>query len=66
MAGVENYPTPLELAQAGYNGYAAQTGGLTYDGRTMPKWEDLPERTVQAWVAAVIAIQLLEHRNKGE
>lgn len=53
----KNYPTPLELAEAGYRGYAEKTGGKTFDGRDMPEWKDLPERTIQAWVAAVVAIQ---------
>lgn len=52
-----DYPTPLELAEAGYRGYAAHTGGLTFDGRQMPTWDDLPVRTVGAWVAAVVAVQ---------
>jgi hypothetical protein len=54
---VKAVPTPLELAEAGYRGYAAHTGGKTFDGRDMPEWTDLPERTVAAWVAAVVAIQ---------
>lgn len=53
----KNYPTPLELAEAGYKGYAERTGGKTFDGRDMPEWNDLPDHTVQAWVAAVVAIQ---------
>lgn len=51
------YPTPLELAEAGYRGYAAATGGKTFDGRDMPGWSDLPERTTSAWTAAVGAIR---------
>ena len=53
----KDYPTPLELAEAGYKGYAEKTGGKTFDGRDMPEWKDLPERTMRAWVAAVVAIQ---------
>jgi hypothetical protein len=47
----------MELAEAGYRGYAAHTGGKTFDGRNMPEWADLPERTVQAWMAAAGAIE---------
>lgn len=50
-------PTPLALAKAGYEGYADATGGLTFDGRGMPAWDDLPDRTVQAWVSAAGAIE---------
>jgi hypothetical protein len=41
------------LAKIAYEAYAATTGGKTYDGKDMPKWEDLPLRTVTAWEAAV-------------
>lgn len=50
-------PTPLVLAEAGYKGYAESTGGKTFDGRDMPAWEELPDRTVQAWAAAAGAIE---------
>lgn len=45
-----------EVARAGYEGYADWTGGKTFDGRDMPLWDDLPERTRLAWVAACGAI----------
>jgi hypothetical protein len=57
MDPVTSSPTPLELAEAGYRGYAFDTGGKTFDGRDMPAWGELPERTVSAWVAAAVAIQ---------
>jgi hypothetical protein len=50
--------TIYHLARIGYEAYAANTGGKTFDGRDMPKWEDLPQRTIDAW-AAVTAV------NKG-
>lgn len=46
-----------ELARLGYVAYAKNTDGKTYDGKDMPKWEDLPLRTVAAWEAAVMAIR---------
>lgn len=42
-------------AQRGYEGYAASTGGKTFDGRDMPTWEALPERIKEAWRAAIVA-----------
>lgn len=50
-------PTPLALAEAGYKGYAEATSGKTFDGRDMPAWEELPDRTVQAWASAACAIE---------
>jgi hypothetical protein len=49
-------PTPSQLAEVGYRAYADNTGGQTFDGRTMPDWERLPARTVRAWMAAAEAI----------
>jgi len=44
------------LAQAGYEGYAADTGGKTFDGRAMPVWSALKGHTPRAWQAAARAI----------
>lgn len=57
MAADNQHPTPMELAEVGYRGYAAHTGGKTYDGRDMREWKDLPYHTMQAWVAAAGAIE---------
>lgn len=48
-----------ELGQIGYEAYAASTGGKTYDGRDMPTWEQVQERTphvAKAWSDAASAI----------
>lgn len=44
------------LAEAGYEAYAKNTGGKTYDGKDMPKWSALPDRTKNAWTAAADSI----------
>lgn len=54
---------PIELAEVAYRGYAAHTDGKTFDGCDMPVWEDLPERTVDAWIAAVDAVLKARARN---
>lgn len=46
----------LKYAQAGYEAYATNTGGKTWDGREMPTWNELPRRTIEAWCAAAAAI----------
>lgn len=53
--------TIARLAQAGYEGYSARTGGKTFDGRQMPAWADLPPHTVEAWKAASHAIVAAIH-----
>jgi hypothetical protein len=42
-------------AQRGYEGYAASTGGKTFDGRPMPAWHELPPRIQEAWRDAIVA-----------
>lgn len=42
-----------DVVRAGYEGYAEWTGWKTYDGRDMPRWDDLPTRTRMAWVAGI-------------
>jgi hypothetical protein len=50
--GLVTAPSPAKNA---YEAYAESTGGLTFDGRKMPTWNDLPERIRNAWEAAARA-----------
>jgi hypothetical protein len=45
------------LGQIGYEAYAVSTGGKTFDGRDMPKWDELPSRVQVAWFCAASAIR---------
>lgn len=49
--------TPLQLAQAAYAAYGDSTGGLNYQGRAMPDWDDLGDAIQVAWVAAAGAVE---------
>lgn len=49
-------PKATDVARAGYEGYGDWTDWKTFDGRDMPSWEDLPDTTRMAWVAAAGAI----------
>lgn len=40
------------LAQAGYEAYAANTGNKNFRGEEMPAFNDLPEAIINAWIAA--------------
>lgn len=44
------------LARTAYLAYGKETGGLNHKGDPMPDYDDLTEKTQQAWVAAAIAI----------
>lgn len=46
----------MTRGQVGYEAYAAHTGGKTFDGRDMPTWEAVADRTKAAWEAAASAI----------
>lgn len=56
------------LAQTGYEAYAAQTGGKTFDGRDMPTWDALPDRIRAAWSAAAaeIAARVIVEGTRGD
>lgn len=47
-----------DFGKLGYEAYARQTGGKTFDGRTMPVWDALPEGVRGAWRAAAQAIRV--------
>jgi len=52
-------PTVAELAKIGFEAYGESTGGLTWDGKPIPPFEVVAERTphvARAWEAAAVAI----------
>ena len=52
-----DFSTPeYARGQRAYEGYAAETGNKTYDGREMPAWRDLGESVQRAWIAAARAV----------
>lgn len=60
-----------EVARAGYEGYGEWTGWKTFDDRDMPRWDDLPEQTRLAWVAAAgaivrVVLRPAPHHESGE
>ena len=52
-------PTVAELARIGFEAYGESTGGKTWDGKPIPPYEVVAERTphvARAWEAAAVAI----------
>lgn len=47
--------TTLDVAKIAYEAYGAVTDYKNYQGLPMPKWEELPSKIQQAWVAAAKA-----------
>ena len=46
----------LDIGRIGFEAYSVSVGGKTYDGKDIPKWEDVGQRVQDAWRAAGIAI----------
>ena len=44
------------LAQAGYEAYAASTDNKNFRGAEMPKFDDLPEAIINAWIQATLRV----------
>lgn len=52
-------PTVAELAKVAFDAYGASTGGKTWDGRDIPPYAVVAERTphvARAWEAAVTEV----------
>lgn len=45
-----------ELAKLGFEAYGKSTGGLTWDGKPIPPWENVGEKVQAAWKAATKVI----------
>lgn len=46
-----------DLGEIAYQAYGDSTGGLTYNGRSMPAWEDLTPAIRGAWRYAASAVR---------
>ena len=49
----------IDVAKEAYTSYGEVTGGLNYMGRQMPRWDELPEKIQEAWVAASSTVWFL-------
>lgn len=58
-------PAMPAFGRLGYDAYAQSTGGKTFDGRDMPKWDELPERIQTAWNAAADAVCFALREHEG-
>lgn len=61
ITGIRLPPKPAvaELAKVAFEAYGASTGGKTWDGKPIPPFEVIAERTphvARAWEAAVAAV----------
>lgn len=49
--------TPMELGQGAYEAYGNLADWHTFDGRDMPQWGDLPDRTQTLWAASSLRVR---------
>lgn len=56
-----------ELGQIAFEAYGKSTGGLTWDKKPIPAWDELPDHVRQAWMAAADAVHAaLRGEESGE
>jgi hypothetical protein len=46
----------IDIGRIGFEAYAKQVGGKTYDGKDIPKWEDVGKVVQDGWRAAGVAV----------
>jgi hypothetical protein len=60
----DEYP---DLGLASYIAYGLQVGGLTFDGKPLPRWADLGDRGQTAWrAAAEAAVNVLRNEDAAQ
>lgn len=47
---------PEVFGRIAFNAYNQSKGGLTYDGKKIPPWKDLPPDVQLAWTASAKAV----------
>ena len=45
-----------EVAQRAWAAYSVQAGGVSFDGKPLPSWEELGPNRQACWLAAVAAV----------
>lgn len=48
--------SPEAFGHIAFDAYNRSKGGLTYDGKKIPPWEDLPTDVRKAWEASAEAV----------
>ncbi len=45
-----------DVGRKAYDAYVKEVGGTTYDGKPIPKWEEIQPRQRNGWRAAAMAV----------
>ena len=49
--------SPEELGRTNFEAYNLSAGGLTYDNKPIPTWQNLTQKVRDNWIAGAIAVQ---------
>jgi hypothetical protein len=52
-----------ELGRVGYEAYGDKAGWKNYEGKPMPKWDEVPQHIRDKWAAAAKAIGEAIHQS---
>lgn len=47
----------VDMAKSMYDAYAKEAGGITFDGKPLPTWDELGEDRQNCWCAAALAAE---------
>lgn len=46
----------IDIGRIAFQAYSDEMGGKTYDGKDIPKWENVGQKVQDAWRAAGVAV----------
>jgi len=46
----------IDIGRIAFEAYGVSVGGKTYNGKDIPKWEDVGKKVQDAWRAAAVAV----------
>lgn len=47
----------IDMARLMYHAYAKEAGGVAFDGKPLPSWDELGENRQDCWCAAALAAE---------
>ena len=51
-----------QLGKANFEAYNQSVGGVTYDGKKIPPWENLSEKVKAGWIAGALRVVTLQRQ----
>jgi hypothetical protein len=51
-----SFKMAIDIERIAFEAYGVSVGGKTYDGKDIPKWENVGKKVQDAWRAAAVAV----------